>query len=73
MGKTPGMETKSWYTSRGMWGALATVILGAAGIAGYTFTEADTTSLTDLLMSVGVVASGALAWWGRLKAATRIR
>lgn len=70
------METKKWYESKGMWGALVTValvvlrLLGMTGIAELVETESG--SIVEWIVALGLLIGSALAFVGRLKATKKI-
>lgn len=53
-----------WWTSRALWGALATLAASAAGLAGYAL---DATQITELAVLAATLASGLLAFIGTLR------
>lgn len=66
------MDPKAWYQSKTILGAIVALLAGVAGIAGYTVSEVEQSSLLELLLSVGSAAGGLLAWYGRIKASRPI-
>jgi hypothetical protein len=69
-------DSKPWWQSRTLLGALITLVSAAASAAGLS---ADTTlqeglqgDVMNTLTSVGSVAGAAISIWGRLSAATRL-
>lgn len=71
------METKSWYKSLGEWASLAfplvAIILPMVGQAelGKFLTE-ESVGIVEWLTSLGVLITGALAFYGRWRARTVI-
>jgi hypothetical protein len=71
-------ETKNWYTSKGVWGGVVTMILGIVtmilGIVAASGTDlsAEQGAITDLLVQAGVVVGGLIAMVGRLTAKSKI-
>lgn len=77
------METKVWYLSKTIWGAIFTIV-GSIGIVGVTYNAdsnmacADLTALTGyvkdavLTASGGTLFGGLLSLWGRLSAKTKV-
>lgn len=66
------IDSKPWYWSVGVWGAITTLI---ASIAGLFKSQLDPQLLSDIqtwLISVVTLAGGAIALWGRLRATRRI-
>ena len=60
---------RPWWLSRGIWGAILTLVAAAAGFAGMGF---DATAATDALMPileavplVLAAIGGLMSWWGR--------
>lgn len=64
------MPEKDWYLSRGVVGSLATVIVGLAAAAGIVL---DAGEVTEILLAVLTVASGALSLIGRWQARQQIK
>ncbi len=55
---------KPWWTSRALWGALATLAASLGGLAGYAL---DASQLTELAVTAATLASGLLALVGTLR------
>ena len=71
------METKKWYQSLGIWGAvllpifaLALPIFGQADLAAVVTEESA--GLIDWLATVGTVIASAMTFYGRIRATKRI-
>lgn len=64
---------KPWWQSRTLWGAAVTLFSAAMGLAGLDLADADRTSLTELLTSLGAALGGLLALYGRIAAKARLR
>jgi hypothetical protein len=63
-------EPKPWYQSRGIWGALATILVAVLSLLGY---QADQDFLTEIGVGLGTLAAGTLALYGRWQATRPIR
>lgn len=66
------MTTKNWYESRGVWGAVTTIVVAVLALVGYTVDADSHAQLTDLLLAVGGGIGGIVALWGRIAARQRI-
>lgn len=64
--------TKKWYESKGIWGALVTLLAGLAMIFDYAISPAEQAQLADLLYGVATSIGGVVAWIGRKRASKRI-
>jgi uncharacterized membrane protein len=53
-----------WWTSRAFWGALATLVASAAGLAGYSL---DAPQIAELAVMATTLLSGLLAFVGTLR------
>lgn len=67
------MDSKPWYASRTMWGAVLSIVSGFVPLAGTVLSvpEVNDTAV-DALASVGALVGGAVAAWGRTAATTTI-
>ncbi|MEJ1158013.1 hypothetical protein [Prosthecomicrobium sp. N25] len=72
-------QTKTLLASRTVWGAAIAVLAAVAGLFGYVVAPDDQARAADLAGEIlglwdrlAVVAGGALAIWGRVKASKRI-
>ena len=63
-------DTKAWYRSRTVWGALVAIL---ASLAGIEATAAEQGELAELLVAGVGVAGGIVALLGRLMARRRVR
>lgn len=63
---------KAWYASKTVWGAAIALLAGVATLAGLKLDATLQDQLADLLVGLGEVVGGALAWYGRVKAQTAI-
>lgn len=59
------METKPWWQSRTIIGAMITVASSGAALAGYVV---DVHAVTELALGLSSIIGGALSWWGRVQA-----
>ncbi|WP_421594545.1 hypothetical protein [Shinella sp. M27] len=66
-------ETKPWYTSRTVWGALIAIAASLANAAGIEITAGDEGELADLLVSAAGVIGGLIAVYGRISARRPVR
>lgn len=66
------MTAKNWYESRGVWGAVTTIIVAVMALVGYTVDADSHAQLTDLLLALGAGIGGIFALWGRIAARQRI-
>jgi hypothetical protein len=55
---------KPWWTSRGLLGGLATIIVGVAGLAGYAL---DVAQITEIVVSASALLAGILSTVGSIK------
>ena len=55
---------KPWWTSRGLLGGLATIIVGVAGLAGYAL---DVAQITEIVVSASALVAGILSTVGSLR------
>jgi hypothetical protein len=55
---------KPWWTSRGLLGGLATIIVGIAGLAGYAL---DVAQITEIVVSASALLAGILSTVGSIK------
>jgi len=73
----PINETKPWYTSRTIWGGLATILALVLGFFGYSVDEATKTLIIEQGPALAAGIAGAigavLTVWGRLKASKNIK
>jgi len=58
------LAPKPWWTSRSIWGLLATILAGIAGRSGYVV---DAEGLTNVLLQVVEVGGLLLAFYGTVK------
>jgi len=65
-------ETKPWYTSRAVWGALVAMFSSTLMVAGHTIAPDLQSMLIDVLTLLGTSFGSGLALYGRIKASTKI-
>jgi hypothetical protein len=67
-------QRKPWYKSRGAWGGLMAIVMAAANLPIQLdpVTGDFSGNIFQLATSLGGMAAGALAWYGRLKADTML-
>ena len=61
--------SKNWWQSEGVWGGLAALLAGVAGMMGW---EIGATEINDMLLSAMALIGGVLAIIGRIKATSKI-
>ena len=66
-------DSKPWYTSRTIYGAVASIIGGMAMFVGIEFDVTHWGALTDALVAVGTIVGGIIAVAGRTVADKRIK
>ena len=66
------MDEKKWYLSKGIWGALVTMVVGTLTAFGVGDLEGEQESITELIMQIVVLAGGFVALYGRITAKTKI-
>ena len=66
-------ETKAWYRSRTVWGALVAILASLANAAGVEVTAGDEGELVDLLVAAVGTLGGFVALYGRISARRRVR
>lgn len=65
-------DTKPWWQSRTLWGAIVTLASAGLGLAGLDLGNADREALIELLTSLGAALGGVIAIAGRISAKSRI-
>ncbi len=65
-------DTKPWWQSKTLWGAIVTLGSTVLGLAGLDFGDVDSDTLIDVLTSLGAAIGGVLAIFGRITAKNRI-
>nr|WP_298100717.1 hypothetical protein [uncultured Shinella sp.] len=66
-------ETKPWYMSRTVWGALIAITASLANAAGVEIKAGDEGELADLLVSAAGTIGGLIAIYGRISARRPVR
>lgn len=66
-------ETKPWYQSRAIIGALVAILAGLLGLFGIDLSDIDQAELTTLAMNLFAIGGGLLAFYGRVKATKQVR
>lgn len=66
-------ETKPWYMSRTVWGALIAIAASLAHAAGIEITAGDEGELADLLAAAAGTVGGLIALYGRIAARRPVR
>lgn len=61
-------ETKVWYASKGVWGAVVVIIAMVAKLLGYEIGDADQAALVDGISNIAVAVGGLVALVGRVTA-----
>lgn len=64
--------TKSAFRSLGVLGGSVATALGAVTIYGYTITASDVAEIGELVKGIGVLISGLVAVYGRIRATKQI-
>ena len=64
--------TKSFLTSKAVWGGMTALVGGGFSLAGYALSADDAVSAVGLLQGVAASFGGLLAIYGRVKASKRI-
>lgn len=64
--------SKPWYASTGIWGSVATMIVGLAGLFHFHPDAQWNGDLASWLVSLGPILTGAIALYGRLRATKQI-
>jgi hypothetical protein len=65
-------DTKPWYTSVGVWGAIVTILTPALRLLKIELDAQAQADLAGMLFSAATIIAGAVALYGRLRAAKRI-
>lgn len=65
-------ETKPWYASRTIWGALIAVAASLGASFGLTLSEQDQSSLADAALQITGAIGALIALYGRVRASHRI-
>ena len=65
-------ETEKWYQSRGVWGAVGTIVVLLGGLFGYKISPEEMEAFVVTAMTIVGTTTAAVAWFGRIKATKRI-
>ena len=65
-------KTKPWWQSKTVIASAVTVLASALSLFGVYIPEALQSELTLLILNGVTLATGALAWWGRVSADSKI-
>jgi len=65
-------ETKPWYASKGVWGGIIAAAAGVAGMLGYSISDTDVSTLTELISAGVATVAGLVAVIGRVVASHKI-
>lgn len=63
---------KAWWASKTLWGSIIAMLAGVATLAGVQLDATLQEQLAELIVGFANLAGGALAWYGRVTAATTI-
>ncbi|MBA4783829.1 MAG: hypothetical protein H2045_11515 [Rhizobiales bacterium] len=66
-------ETKPWYLSRAVWGALIAIAASIAATFGILLGEQDQASLTEAILQISGAIGALVALYGRLVASRRLK
>jgi hypothetical protein len=69
-GETKMNETKKWYESKAVWGALIAVVASILSTNGVILPKDQT---VEVIMQIVAAVGGVVALWGRIKADKRIK
>lgn len=61
-------DTKPWYMSRTVWGALVAIAASIGGAFGIMITQADQVEIADTVLQIVGTVGGLIALYGRLSA-----
>lgn len=64
LAKAAPPAAKPWWQSKALLGALGTIVVGLAGLAGW---EVDSGQVTELLVGLGALVSGIVAFVGTVR------
>lgn len=67
------MQSKSWFASKTMWGAILATLAGFAGVLGYTVSPEDIAGIEQAVVSLISIVGGLVAAWGRITASKPIK
>lgn len=58
------VAAKPWWTSRALIGGISTILVGLAGLAGWSI---DTSGTTEIIFSIATLVAGILSYVGTIK------
>ncbi|MDD4864764.1 MAG: hypothetical protein PHE38_12235 [Alishewanella agri] len=64
---------KAWYTSRGVWGGLISLLSVILGVFGYAISPEESEQLILALTAIGTAIGNVVGIYGRVKAKERLR
>lgn len=62
-------NTQPWYTSKGVWGSIAVIVVAAAAVFGV---QLDVGAVIQEGLAIGTAVAGGIALYGRVVATKRI-
>jgi hypothetical protein len=65
-------DTKHWYQSKAVWGAMVTIVASLAQLAGLEIDGEAQDQIGEALMAISGGIGGLVAIYGRIRAETRI-
>ena len=65
-------DTKTWYTSKTLWGSIIAMLTGVATMAGLNLDATLQDQLAELVVGLANLIGGGMAWYGRVTATTAI-
>ena len=68
----PMIDTKYWYQSKTVWGALIAILASVLHAGGFELGSKAQNELADGIVALTGAVGGLLALYGRLSAATRL-
>lgn len=66
-------ETKPWYFSRTVWGALVAIAASVGGAFGIMLGDVEQSTLTDAILQIVGAIGAVIALYGRLSASQALR
>ena len=66
-------SAKAWYTSRGVWGGLISLLSVILGVFGYAISPEESEQLILALTAIGTAIGNVVGIYGRVKAKERLR
>lgn len=65
-------NTKQWYQSKTVWGALIAILASILQAAGMNFNAGDQAQMADSLVAISGAIGGLIALYGRMSAEVRL-